>query len=297
MRVLLTGAEGFVGRPVRRALESRGHEVLSTTLTGNGEGLVPLDVADRRATAEVVARLRPEAVIHLAALSDVAASWKDLAGTFQVNVLGTESVLDAVGPEVPFVLASSAEVYGSVPRAELPAREDRALAPATPYALTKAAAERLVLRRGGVAVRSYNLVGRGQSDRFALPSFARQLAAMAAGGMEPILRVGNLETYRDFVHVDDGAEAYVTLLERGEPGTAYNLSSGRGVKMRDALDRLVAQSGLDVAIEIDPQRFRPADVPWSWGDPSRLEALGWSRRRSLDDALGELWSAMLEEVR
>ena len=213
---------------------------------------------------------------------------------FAVNVLGTENVVDALPGGVRLVLASSAEVYGKLQPEELPVGEDAPLRPSTPYALTKAAAERLALYRDAVVVRSFNLIGPGQRPHFALPSFARQLRAIQAGEAEPVLRVGNLDAARDFVHVDDAADAYRLLAEQGEAGGCYNLASGTAVVLRTALERLIATAGVDVAIVQDPDRMRPSDVPMMAGDAARLRGLGWQQERSFGQALSDLWESVGE---
>jgi GDP-4-dehydro-6-deoxy-D-mannose reductase len=176
-----------------------------------------------------------------------------------------------------------------VPEGEQPLAEDRPVDPRSPYALTKAAAERLALQRGAVVARSFNLVGPGQSATFALPSFASQLAAIASGGAEPVLRVGNLSARRDFVHVDDGAAAFRILAERGHPGHVYNIASGRASSIAEALERLMAVSGVRAEVRPEAERMRPVDLPLLLGDAHRLRRLGWEPRRTLDDALLDLW--------
>ena len=336
-RVLVTGAEGFVGRRLTPRLIERGATVIACHAPGalavdddpaavrsrgghghgehgghgherhghdrHGHGAtsgahggaverVALDVRDRGAVERLFRRAAPDAVVHLAGLSDVAASWRRIDDCYRVNVEGSENVAAAaraLSATCRLVVASSAEVYGPAPEAELPVSEARDLRPGSPYALTKAAVERICLPLGAIAVRSFNLIGPGQGANFALPSFAAQLAAIEAGLEEPVLRVGNLTARRDFVHVDDGADAYALLAERGEPGSVYNVARGEAVAIEAALRRLIEISGVEVEVRQDPDRMRPADVPAMCGDASRLRALGWRPRRSFDQALEAIW--------
>ncbi|HEX6203455.1 MAG TPA: NAD-dependent epimerase/dehydratase family protein [Thermoanaerobaculia bacterium] len=302
MHLFLTGITGFVGQRLARDQAARGERASGIHVNGHGWAAPAadcweVDLLDRDGLARALDRAEPDVVVHLGGLSHVGDSWTRIGDYFRVNVLGTEHLLRAAGERrLPVVFASSAEVYGAAPEAEQPLGEERVPAPASPYALTKAAAERLALAAGAVVVRSFNLVGAGQAARFALPSFARQLAAVARGEAPPVLRVGNLSARRDFVHVGDGADAYRLVAERGEPGGVYNLASGEAWSIRQALDRLMAVAGVEAAVEVDPERMRPVDVPLLVGDPGRLEALGWRRRHGLDDALGELWDEALAEA-
>lgn len=293
MRLFITGVSGFIGARLARLALERGDAVGGVCLgdrpVPEGVDFAPIDVLDRGALAAALARFAPDAVVHLAALSHVGRSWSSMADYFQVNVVGTESVLAAAagGPRV--VVASSAEVYGAVPADEQPIGETRAPAPLSPYALTKAAAERLALAAGAVVVRSFNLLGAGQSADFALPSFARQLAAIARGERAPVLAVGNLSARRDFLHAADGAEGYRLLAAAGVPGEVYNLASGEARSMDEMLRLLMAVAGVEARVETDPARLRPVDVPLLCGDAGKLRALGWAPARSADDALAELW--------
>jgi len=299
VRLFVTGISGFVGSSLARAALAAGEQVCGIHLDGPppiaGVEAWEVDLADAGALSQAVARARPDAVLHLGGLSHVGGSWDRMADYFRVNVLGTENLLAAAAAaEVGrIVFASSAEVYGAVPEDAVPIPEGRPVAPASPYALTKAAAERLALAAGAVVVRSFNLVGPGQAATFALPSFARQLVAVERGEAEPVVRVGNLSARRDFVHVADGVAAYRLLAGRGEPGEVYNLATGRAVSIREALDRLIALAGVEAEVVVDPERMRPVDVPVLAGDPGKLAALGWRAERTLDDALREL----LEEAR
>lgn len=298
MHVLVTGISGFVGPRLARYLLERGDRVSGTYLVDHPAfpevdevRLYEVDLQDAAAVERVVREASPDAIVNLAGLSHVGESWTRMPDYFRVNVLGTDNLLAAAAGR-PVVIASSAEVYGLVPEEEQPIPEERVVDPRTPYALTKAASERLAFLRGAVVARSFNLVGPGQATKFALPTFAAQLAAIACGEHEPVLRVGNLSARRDFVHVDDGAEAFRLLLEKGKPGGVYNIASGQAFSIGEALERLMALSGVKARIEPDPERMRPVDLPLLLGDARPLRALGWQLRRTLDDALTDLWTAV-----
>jgi GDP-4-dehydro-6-deoxy-D-mannose reductase len=299
MRVLITGVGGFVGLRLARHLLARGDRVSGTWIDArpapleiDGVELHEADVLDRAALERAVRAASPDAIVNLAGLSHIGESWdwRRMPGYFQVNVAGTENVLAAAaGRRV--LIASSADVYGQVPIAEQPIPESRPVAPQTPYALTKAAAERIALspQNDAVIVRSFNLVGPGQAPKFALSSWASQLAAIRRGERPPVLEVGDLSTARDFIHVDDGSEAYRLLAETGERGGVYNLASGHAVTLRDALSRLLRIAGVDVEVKEGAFEPRPFDIPYLRGDAGRLRALGWTPTRGFDEALNDIW--------
>ena len=296
MHILITGIGGFVGPRLARHLLETGHRVSGTYMDSmpppkleNGVDLYHADLLDPASLEKAVRLSTPDAIVNLAGLSHVGESWKRPGEYFQVNVIGTENLLDAAAGR-PVVIASSAEVYGPVPEEEQPISEARPVDPRSPYALTKAAAERLALQRGAVVARAFNLIGPGQTASFAMPSFASQLVGISKGDAEPVLRVGNLSARRDFVHVDDGAAAFRILAERGHPGHVYNIASGRAVSIAEALERLMAVSGVRAEVRQEAERMRPVDLPLLLGDAHRLRRLGWEPRRTLDDGLLDLWN-------
>lgn len=298
MRALVTGAAGFVGSWLVRELAAAGHTVFAA---GHEESPPPgtrwlrMDVTSTASVREAVEHSAPEAVFHLAGQASVGDSFADPEGTWEVNATGTLRVAGALPKGARLLLAGSAEVYGPVPEAEQPIREDRPLRPANPYAASKAAAEMAALQAGAgggvevVIARSFNHTGPGQDARFALPSFARQLAEIAAGRREPVLRVGNLSARRDLLDVRDVVRAYVTLMERGASGEAYNVASGEARSIGEAVETLVELSGTGARVEVDEERVRPVDVPLLLGDAGKLRALGWAPRtpfrRTLEDLL------------
>ncbi|HEY2291774.1 MAG TPA: NAD-dependent epimerase/dehydratase family protein [Thermoanaerobaculia bacterium] len=294
MHILITGVAGFVGSRLARHLLERGDRVSGMYIDARpdlpGVELCEADLGDRAALERVVREADPDAIVHLAGLSSIAESWdwERMPDYFRVNIAGTDNMLQAAAGR-PVVIASSADVYGAVPESEQPIAELRPVAPQTPYALTKAAAERLALAQDAVIVRSFNLIGPGQATKFALPSWASQLAAIRRDEQKPVLKVGDLSTARDFTHVDDGAEAYRLLAEKGERGGVYNLASGKAVSMREALERLLVIAGVHPEVQEKAFEPRPFDIPYLSGDAGRLHALGWQPRRSLDDALQDIW--------
>lgn len=312
-RALVTGAAGFAGQHLVKALLRRGCAVVGGTLDGAGpppgvlDGAeigrvewVGLDVTDSEQVREVLGTVRPEGVFHLAGQASVGHSFSDVLGTWMANATGTLLLLQSLaeqGHDARVLVVSSSEVYGSVPEAEQPIAETRPVAATNPYGASKAAAE-IVARQIGassglrvVIARSFNHTGPGQSPRFALPDWAAQLGRMARGDLEPVLRVGNLEARRDLLDVRDVADAYLLLIERGEAGGVYNVGSGRAHRLRDVVERMVELSGTGARIEVESTRLRPVDTPLLQGDPGRLRRLGWEPRVPLEQTLRDLLAA------
>jgi GDP-D-mannose dehydratase len=211
---------------------------------------------------------RPDACLHMAGIAYVPRGWTEPDLVFSVNVEGTIRVLEALrrlAPAARTLVISSAQVYGNTPRGR-PLTEDDALEPDNLYGVSKVAADLMALlyaRRYGMAVmtaRPCNHIGPGQSTDFVVPAFAAQLKAIAAGRREPVMRVGNLESLREFADVRDVARAYRLLLEGGVGGRAYNIATGKLVKIGDLLERLCQVAGVRPAIEVEPKFYRPTDA-------------------------------------
>ena len=287
MRVLVTGAAGFVGRHLLPALSSAGHEVFACD--------VEVDVSDAAAVQAKVETSAPDAIVHLAAISSVAQSAREPDLTRRVNFEGTHCVLDAARRIVPscrVLTVTSGDVYGTRDPGAEPFREDAPLRPGSPYARSKAEADVLAERFAEegldvVRVRAFNHTGPGQSDAFVVPSFARQVAEIACGARPAALRVGNLDSVRDFLDVGDVVAAYVRLLDPSVEAGTYNVASGSGRRIGDLLDRLLALAQITPEIEVDPARLRPTD--WAVGDAARLRAAtGWAPQIPLDDTLSRV---------
>ncbi|HZU78669.1 MAG TPA: GDP-mannose 4,6-dehydratase [Acidimicrobiales bacterium] len=289
MRALVTGGRGFVGHWLAEHLRSCGDEVVAIDQE--------VDVTDADAVRRAVDDAAPEAVYHLAALAHVGQSWTDPDTVFKVNALGTMHILDAARTCTPaprVLLVSSAEVYGVVREDALPVTEEVELAPVTPYAASKVAAEYMgvqaFLAHGlpVVRVRPFNHVGPGQRADFVVPALAERIVEARRAG-RPTLAVGNLSARRDLTDVRDVVRAYRLLVERGTPGEVYNVCAGEARSIRQLAERMLELSGVDLRLEVDPALVRPVDVPVVLGDPAKLHgATGWHPEIDIDRTLADV---------
>ncbi|HEU4800627.1 MAG TPA: NAD-dependent epimerase/dehydratase family protein [Gemmatimonadales bacterium] len=307
MRILVTGADGFVGGCLLPRLAAAGHEVIATARPASdghraeAASWIPLELDDPESIAGALAE-PVDAIVHLAAVASNAEARRDPGRAWSVNAAGTArlaaaaaALKDAGGHDPLFLLVSSGEVYGSGP--PVPRREDEPVRPQSPYAASKAGAELAVLetgRRTGlrvIVVRPFQHTGPAQSNRYVVPALARRLLEARAAGQRTV-RTGSLEPVRDILDVRDVVDAYLLLLERGVPGTIYNVARGEGVALRDLFDRLAALAGVDARPEPDPALMRTADVPWLVGDPSLLHAAtGWRPALTLEQTLKDVVDA------
>lgn len=301
-RILITGANGFVGRHLIAALQASGnaqifaatHAIAENSLNSAGGSHIVqalLDINDTAATQLLLANVRPTHVVHLAARASGADTDRD--AVFAVNVEGTRHLLDAARsladpPRV--LLVSTGYVYGNTD-ADRPARESDPLASPGKfgaYTDSKIAMEALAAEYGDLAfvVRAFSHTGPGQAPTFAIPAFARQLARIERGEQEPEILVGNLEARRDLLDVRDVVAAYRLLLEAGLPGETYNVATGAPVSMREILDRLREFCTTPTTVHLDPRRLRPADITCSTGDALKLSTVTrWKPQYELDTTL------------
>ena len=290
MKALVTGAGGFVGQALAGHLEAHGDEVLGLDRVHGP------DVTDAATVREVVARYRPEAVYHLAAVTHIGASWEAPLEVFRINAEGTLNVLSACAAAgVDRVLVvGSADEYGAVRPEDLPLSEEAPLRPLTPYGASKVAAEYLALqaflgeRLPVIRVRAFNHTGPTQSERFMIPSLARRIATAEREGRKEI-PIGSLEPVRDYTNVADVVVAYRLLIERGEPGEVYNVCSGVGHSVAEVADKLLALARHAIELLPDPSLVRPVEVPRLVGDNRRLrEATGWAPTIPFDETLAAI---------
>jgi GDP-4-dehydro-6-deoxy-D-mannose reductase len=301
MRALITGAGGFVGRHLIALAADRYAELFGI---GRGEEEPPglsayrhVDLTDPAATQEVVAEARPDAVFHLAAVASVAQSWNATRETLDTNLATTLNLLEAIrssAPEATTVVVGSGEQYGPVDPGRLPVDEEQPMRPQSPYAVSKAAAELVagfyadVYGLRVIRARSFNHAGPGQTDRYVVASFAKQIAAAErAGDRAVVISTGDLAPRRDFSDVRDVARAYLLLAEHGTAGI-FNVCSGVSVPVADILAALTALTDVEVEQRTDPARLRKHEVMDIRGSHARLtEATGWEPEIPLEQTLSD----------
>jgi GDP-4-dehydro-6-deoxy-D-mannose reductase len=308
MKVLITGITGFVGGHLAELLLAEGgHAVCGFArhagwpaglrhLGGRAE-LFDADVLDRAAVAAVLDRTRPDWVFHLAGYANTGRSFKEPDACWRLNLEGTRTVLEAIavtGRRPRVLFASTGLVYGDPDPGRDATDELTTLKPASPYAASKAAADLLAYqlhRSAGldvVRVRLFNQIGPRQSADYAVPNFARQIAAIERGEQPPELHTGDLSGVRDLTDVRDMTAALRLVMEKGEAGAAYNAGSGRVYRMADVVARLVALARVPVAVRSRAEG-RAGDTAVSRADPRKLmAATGWQPRFTLEQTLADV---------
>jgi GDP-4-dehydro-6-deoxy-D-mannose reductase len=314
-RILLTGAAGFVGLHMLAALRAAfpTAQLIAATRPQDSDGrilthadaVVAFDLLDSPGIAACVARTAPDACVHLAAMADVGASFGQAELVWRANVDGTRALATALmeAPGAPVLIhASSAEVYGLSFRAPLALDEMALLQPANPYAAAKAASDvalgEMALRGLRVVrMRPLNHVGPGQSPRFAVAAFARQVARIAAGQQAPVIRAGALNKARDFLDVRDVCAAYVAALRMAPSlpaGSVFNLASGTPRLMSAVLDDLLRVAEVSAQVETEPAVLRPLDLDRTScrADAARAQ-LGWAPAISWDATVADVMAYWL----
>lgn len=288
MKALITGIDGFVGYHLYKLLISQGIEVHGTTINkdyiNEDITLHHMNLLNKDEVINVIKKVSPNYVYHLAGQSAVGLSWKEPVLTMNVNVNGTINLLDAIREQkinCRTLIIGSSDQYGPVTIDMCPIKETQNLNPVSPYGISKCTQEQIAKLYADayemdiVMVRAFNHIGPMQGKNFVVADFASKIVEIEQGA-EPILKVGNLDAYRDFTDVRDIVKGYVLLLNKGHSGDVYNIGSGKSIKVKDILDILVEYSKVEIKIEIDASKMRPIDVPKVECDNSKIKKhTGW----------------------
>jgi GDP-4-dehydro-6-deoxy-D-mannose reductase len=314
-KVLIVGITGMIGSHLSKFLQEKGLDVSgisrATSSSRNLNGRKPYkhfegDIMDIKFLREVWQLLHPDLVYHLAAQAYNGESWKAEETTYQLNIKGSRNVFEVcreVTPAARIIPACSSAEYGIVPDEMIPIKEDIVpLRPITPYGVSKSAMEMMArqfhlnYKMDFVLPRLFIHLGPDHPPVTAIQNFARQLAAIKLGLQIPVIKVGNLETARDFVDVRDGVRALWILAQKGISGEVYNQCTGKAYTMKEALGLLIEISGLNVQIETDPNLFRPSDEKLLLGDPSKIESLGWKSEIPFKQTLADIYDNWLSRL-
>lgn len=311
-RILVTGATGFVASHLLRMLIDRHPEatIYGTMRWRSSFDLisdifrsinwVEMNLEDATSVKNAVSRARPDVVFHLGAQSFVPSSFTAPEQTMAVNAMGTFFLLKAVHetcPKAKVHIAGSSEEYGLVYEHELPIKETNQLRPQSPYGISKVVADLW----GGyfwrafslpvVVTRAFNHEGPGRPDCFAPSGWCRQAAKIKLGLQEPKISVGNLKAIRDYLDVRDVVLGYYTAVVSGKPGEVYNIASGKGREMKEILDLVIKESGIEASVVEDPSRMRPAEVPRLIGDSIKFSsATGWRPKVPFEQTIKDMIS-------
>ena len=314
LKVLVTGAGGFMGSHLVDFLSEKGHEVygiyygkvnLVDEIKNKGN-LVELDIRDYKNLKELIAKIKPDQIYHLAAQSYPTISWDEPIHTTEVNVNGTINVFEAVKElklNCKILVAGSSAQYGFVREDEVPVKESREMKPLHPYGVSKVAQEGLTYQYAknfgihGFTMRIFNTTGpRKVND--VCSDFTKQIAAIELGLQEPIIRVGNLNTKRAITDVRDEIRGFYLAMQKAEPGAAYNISGAKAYLIKDILDMALNYSNVKPEIKVDPILLRPTDEPIIFGDSTNLyNATGWKQEIPIEKTVRDMidyWKRKLD---
>lgn len=313
MNILITGITGMIGSHFANACREKGWNTFGIA-RGSAEsrlnavpdpGIIRCDIMDRDALEDAFLRTMPDIVIHLAAQAFNSLSWAMEELTSHVNYQGTINVMRCcrrIVPKAKVLIACSSAEYGDVDLEECPITEDRMLCPVTPYGVSKVSTENIGYQyhvNYGIQVylpRLFIHVGTGHPPVTAIQNFARQLALISKGLLDPVVKVGPLETARDFIDVRDGVAGMMLMLEKGQPGDPTNICTGKAFKISEILDLLIKISGQKVQIVSDPSLHRPSDERLLLGNNTKLKNLGWRQQYSMEETLKAVYEDWLMRI-
>lgn len=297
--ILITGGTGFAGSHLVEYLilkkeqnihvtsYSEKSEFISTLI--NKENIHKINLTDKEETDKIIKAIQPDHIYHLASISSVGDSFKNIDSVLQNNITLQINILRAMqkyAPKARLLCITSGEQYA---HSTEPLNENSPIAPSNPYGVSKATQDMLAgvyanLDLDIIRARPFNHIGERQKTSFAIPAFASQIAKIEKDKQKD-LKVGNLNAIRDFTDVKDMVRAYYLLMQKGLSGQVYNIGSGHGIKVSDILESLIRQAKVKIIVTSDPDRMRPADNPYVVADNTKITSLGWYPKIPIDKTL------------
>ncbi len=312
MKIAITGVSGFVAGHFIEYLYNNNIESevlgidLSTPLIDFGKyadrikfHFFSINLMDKTALYNVISDFRPEYLLHLAAFSSVAYSWKHPSESFTNNsniFLNIIETIREVDPSCRVLSVGSSEEYGNASRAELPLKESQRVNPVSPYAVARVSQELMskvyvkAFDMNVIMTRSFNHIGPRQDDRFVVPSFIRRILDIKnSGKSEGEIETGDITIIRDFVDVRDVVRAYYLLLTKGTPGEIYNICSGRALALSEIIDCIASDVGVKITTRVNPELVRPDDNKEIVGSSYKIESeLGWKPEISIRNTIHDM---------
>lgn len=295
---LITGGDGFVGRYLAAAIAKEGHQVVvSSNVADDSNGVYKLNILDSENIMDILNKYNVDNIFHLAAQSSVAESWKNPNNTININVIGTTNLLEALKKieyKGKLLLIGSSEEYGMQDYSK-PVNEENIMNPGNIYAATKVMQEMLGKIYSNaygldiIMTRSFNHIGVGQSPLFVVSDFCKQVAEIEKGIKEPVIKVGNLSSQRDFTDVRDIVQAYILLTKYGQKGNVYNIGSGKARSIQEILNIILSFSKGNINIYVDESKYRPIDIPVIEADITKLQShTNWQPYYRIEDTILEV---------
>lgn len=290
--IAVSGFQGFIGSAILKHSTNADVHIESMSNTGGA-----INIHDISELCKYFQQRRPDAIIHLAAQSNIPLSFEDPNETYRDNFLGVSTILKALEAsniKPKFIFASTAHVYGHLSGKDLPVKEHHPLRPLSPYGLSKQCSEELLAMQGrlqnlkSVIVRPFNISGAGQSEKFVLSALAKQVVEVSLG-QKASIEVGNLNIFRDFLDVHDAAAAFIKLSVQDHCSGTYNLCSGTPYQLSALLAEMTQLCGVAAPIITDSSRFRSSDQPILVGCNEKLKKeTGWMCHIPIEQTLIEL---------
>ncbi|WP_410981736.1 GDP-mannose 4,6-dehydratase [Bacillus cereus] len=310
MKALITGITGFVGRYLQSTLIAEGAEVFGTSRQSNlCKNTYQLDLQKQDEIVSLLKKISPTHIFHLAGISNVKDSWSNVSKTIKANTITTINLLEAVkklNKEIRVITIGSSEEYGKATLGIHDTISETALLnPLSPYGTSKAAVSMLVEQyyKGFgldvIHVRPFNHIGPGQKLGFVTSDFAHQIALINNNNSNyNKIKVGNLESIRDFTDVRDIIRAYYMIALKGCAGEIYNVCSGTSTSIQDILNTLLSFSNKKIDIELDPNKMRPSDIPYFIGDYTKIKNLTkWEPKISITQSLQDIYQYWLSRLK